>query len=171
VARALSREQARVLHAIARGPSPAGDRAGQRGVDLTTIRSRAGISLEASREEIRFLSRRDEGYVVQVPGTVRKPRWALSKWARDRIPTDPEWADVLVSAYQARNHRSGKVNINDVTRALAADYLEERVREVLAGMAGTRYYLSRDRLQGSDYYILHASRFQYEELYIQLWRQ
>ncbi len=171
MARALTREQARVLFAIAQGPSAAPDRAGRRGVELSTIRTRAGIAAEACREAIRLLSRKDEGYVIQVPGTARAPRWRLSKWARERIPTDIEWADVVVAAYKARNPRSGKVSQVDVTRALNGVYPAERVHAVLDEMAEIRYYLSRDRLADSGYYTFQARWFHYEELYIELWRR
>jgi hypothetical protein len=166
---ALSNEGARVLLAVADGPDHASVLARRKGVALTDLCARTGLSSGTCKRAAGEL--REAGYVIQVPGTANAQRWDLSKRIRDKIVRDAESADVVTAAYDLRNPRSGTVVRADLLRLVANDYKygAERAAAIIDGLARADYYLRPDA-RAPGYFVVLTGCYEYEKTYIELQR-
>ncbi len=165
---AISREQAKVLSAIVDGPTSSEERARRKGVRMETIVERTKLPKDVCVAAIAFLRRKREGYIKQVPGSTKAPRWALTKDTAKILPRDRESADLLAASFELRNTRNNKVHIDALRQRFKSDY-GDRVDAVVAHIAKQGYYLEPDNLP--DYYTVKPSNFTYESEYVALRRR
>lgn len=135
---------------------------------METIVERTKLPRDVCSAAISFLRRKKEGYIKQVPGSTKAPRWALTKDTAKLLPQDRESADLLTAAFELRNTRNNKVQIEVLRQRFKADY-GDRIDPVIAHIAKQGYYLKPDNLPG--YYTVKPSNFTYESEYVALRRR